>query len=243
MADWNIRPRAIACTLCGKPFAAGDKGHSLLSLAGEEWIREDYCPTCFLQRKGNLISAQTNAWTFVVPTNQKTKATEEVVKRETAEHLLRTLLQRNQPNDVGMIYILAILLERKKQFVERRTTIDEEGHRIRMYEQRSTGDIFSILDPCLRPADVPALQMRIVALLEGKESLDQDVMTSETEIEKDPSLYDSVGNEEGISISERVDDRRLEDENVASKSLPCDMSMEVMHEELLPFEQIDEKRV
>jgi hypothetical protein len=79
--------------------------------------------------------------------------------------------------------------------------------------------------------------------LEGKESLDQDVVTSETEIEKDPSLYDSVGNEEGISILERVDDRRLEDENAASKSLPCDMSMEVMHEELLPFEQIDEKKV
>jgi hypothetical protein len=224
MADWNIRPRAAVCCFCEKPFAVGDKGHSLLSQVGDQWLRQDCCAHCFNVQKAQLSREQANAWSFVVPPSQKVKAAE-VVKRETAEHLLRTLLLRQRPEDVGMIYILSILLERNKQFVERQTFVDDAGHRVRVYEQRATGDIFKILDPGLRPIDVPALQRRIVALIEGTESLD----------ETQPNEVAPTEGRDGDASAPVACVEATACETTASSRVPLDMSMERMHEEALPF--------
>lgn len=253
MADWNIRPRSTICSACGTPFAIGDKGHSLLLLEGEQWIRQDFCLTCFKNQKERFTHNQTNAWTFIVPPPQKHKpTTEDVVKRETAEHLLRTLIQRNRSQDVGMIYILAILLERNKQFVERRTTFDEEGHRVRMYEQRATGDLFTILDPGLQPADVPALQKRIVALLEGTESLEETEPSLEALLPNTPTVESSkempqqtdiVGStsqecvEEAWPLAIPATDSVEVDYKATDAPMPRDMSLERMHEDVLPIQQ------
>lgn len=242
MADWNIRPRSTTCTTCGVSFSVGDKGHSLLHLEGDQWVRQDYCVACFKAYKASSPKTFANAWTFVVSPSQKRKAAVEVVKRETAEHLLRTLVQRQQPEDAGMIYILAVLLERNKQFVERRTALDDEGRRVRVYEQRATGDIFTILDPGLQPADVPALQKRIVALLEGKVSLEEDASepspTSETTTEA-PSADDTLQAADGaeVDVAEGPD----EAVDVTPPALPLDLSMERLHDEELPFDTTEDK--
>lgn len=253
MADWNIRPRSTTCCACGAAFAIGDKGHSLLLLEGEQWVRQDFCSPCFKAQKERFTHNQTNAWTFIVPPPQKHKpTTEDVVKRETAEHLLRTLIQRNRSQDVGMIYILAILLERNKQFIERRTTFDETGHRVRMYEQRATGDLFTILDPGLQPADVPALQKRIVALLEGTESLEEtapsleallpETTTGEStqpivhQTDLAPSTADACV-DDPWPLAKPASERGEEPFTATDAPMPRDMSLERMHEDVLPVQQ------
>lgn len=237
MADWNIRPRATACCTCGTPFAIGDKGHSILLLEGEQWMRQDFCPTCFKAQKERFINNQTNAWTFVVPPQQKSKTTtEDVVKRETAEHLLRALIQRQQDRDIGMIYILSILLERNKQLIERRTTFDDAGRRVRMYEHRATGDVFAILDPGLQPVDVPPLQKRIVALLEGTESLTDEAPTEgmdDLPAVVEPPVVEPLA-EETWPVREAENDASTA--YVATDApMPRDMSLERMHEDVLPM--------
>lgn len=248
MADWNIRPRSTTCSACGAPFAIGDKGHSLLLLEHEQWVRLDFCVACFTAQRERFTRNQANAWTFVVSPQQKHKSTtEEVVKRETAEHLLRTLIQRNRAQDVGMIYILAILLERNKQFVERRTTFDEEGRRVRMYEQRATGDVFAILDPELQPIDVPPLQKRIVALLEGKESLDDTIPSLEALLpaeETSPIIVDvpvaSVEQPmEEIAWPRPAQEVEEGAYGATDAPMPRDMSLERMHEDVLPMQSSD----
>lgn len=167
MADWNIRPRATACCHCKNPFAIGDKGHSLLLPNPQGLERIDLCEACFAAQTQLAPTLRKGAWTFLIPPQKKRNQPPETLQRETADHLLRTLLKRNHLNDRPIIYLLSILLERKKQLIERRTTINAEGLRVRIYEQRGTGDIFTIIDPQIQPIDIPAIQRRIITLLES----------------------------------------------------------------------------
>ncbi len=166
MAEWNIKARATQCTMCAAPFVPGMKGHSLLDPSDEGYQRRDLCDACFKALPKDR-AASSGAWVFTVPKATPQKLKKEPLQKETAEHLLRVLSERDDPADREAIYILAILLERSKQFVERKVTTSPEGHRIRLYEQRSTGDYFSIIDPQLAPEDLPAVQQRVLTLLEG----------------------------------------------------------------------------
>ncbi len=167
MADWNIHPRAALCTSCQTPFVPGMPGHSLLEPTAEGYRRLDLCEACFAQLPKDSARFASGAWTFVVPKAVRPKQKEEPVQRETAEHLLRVLTERGHPADRGVIYVLAILLERNKQFVERQVTTNAEGLPVRLYEQRGSGDLFPIVDPQLTAEDLPAVQQRVLELLEG----------------------------------------------------------------------------
>lgn len=170
MTDWTIQSRATSCCECGAPFRPGEKGHSLIQAEEKETRRRDLCGTCFKTLSKETIAFASAVWTFTVPMRLQSKGREEAVHRETAEELLRKLILRHDPNDCGVIYVLAILLERNKQFIERLVNTDESGRKIRRYEHKPTGDFFSIIDPGLEPADLPAVQQRVIDLLEGRVS-------------------------------------------------------------------------
>ncbi len=178
MADWNIRPRSTQCYHCKKEFKVGDKGHSLLVPTEESFDRQDFCETCFSSKEIVTPSLRSGAWTFVIPQHKQNSTVATPVQHETAEHLLRTLLKRNRKEDCDIIYILSILLERKKQLIERRTAVDDEGRRVRIYEQRGTGDIFNIVDPNIQPIEIPTVQRRIIALLEGPPLEESNIQTA-----------------------------------------------------------------
>lgn len=172
MADWNIKPRSARCSACGKVFEPGGSGHSLLELTEDgTFARRDLCPACFSALPPETLQSLPGAWAFTLANTAKSKTREAPLRKETAEHLLRVLLERNAPADRGVCYVLAILLERSRQFIERRISRAPDGRRIRLYEQRGTGDLFPIEDPGLKPQDLPAIQTRVLALLEGKISL------------------------------------------------------------------------
>ncbi len=167
MADWNLQPRAAACVACGAAFSPGDSGHSLLLREDEAWLRRDLCPACFAALPKGAVQSAVSAWAFAVPKAAKGKVREEPLRRESAERLLRTLMARGDPRDLGAAYVLAILLERGKRFVERSVTTDAAGRRVRLYEQRGTGDLFPVIDPGLKAEDIAAVQRRVLELLEG----------------------------------------------------------------------------
>ena len=168
-ADWNIQPRASHCAACGRAFGPGDTGHSVLTRADDTLCRRDFCSECFA-KEPVPEEPMVSSWAFTVPKRTKNVVREEPLRRETAEELLRRLLERNRPSDAGAVYVLAVLMERGRQFVERSTEIDADGQRIRLYEQRGTGDIFPIPDPNLSTADLPAVQQRVIDLLEGRDA-------------------------------------------------------------------------
>ncbi len=165
MADWNIKSRSTHCTACQKPFTAGMKGHSLLEPIDEGYRRHDLCEACFKSLPKTTDRLTSGAWAFTISTSPRTKVKEEPVKKEGAEQLLRFLSERGRPKDRGILYVLAILLERSKQLIERQVDTQADGLRVRCYEHRASGDLFSIVDPGLTAEDLPRIQKRVTGLL------------------------------------------------------------------------------
>lgn len=176
MADWNIRPRALQCSNCGTDFPPKSKGHTLLHTTPEGHLRKDLCEGCYNALDRATLGITSAEWPFTVPeTPTKLSGKAAPVQKETAIQLLRKLVIRDAEKDIEAIYVLAILLERSKQFIERDVQHTTDGKTLRHYEFRPTGELFTIKAPNIRPDDLPFVQQRVINLLEGRERILQTV--------------------------------------------------------------------
>jgi len=87
------------------------------------------------------------------------------IQRETAESLLRKLIERNDPHYIAAAYILAVMLERKR-LLKVKEQLVRDGQRVFIYEQPLTGDVFTITDPGLRLDQLDEVQRDVSQLLE-----------------------------------------------------------------------------
>lgn len=165
MNEWNIQSRAAACEACHQPFADKQPLHTLLFDERAELHRMDICQACWQnqfsegarERKGFISHWQT---VFVAP-----QAVAEPIQKDTAETLLRKLIEQNDPQHAPAGFILAVMLERKR-ILKVKEQIAREGRRVFVYEQPRTGDIFTIADPDLRLDQLEQVQRDVAHLLE-----------------------------------------------------------------------------
>lgn len=187
MTEWNLRSRSHHCCQCAKDFTVGEACYSsvagfsseivqtlfaekLAAQAAEgkavknpEYVRLDFCETCWKTRIGVDWVSQ---WKrpYVAPEVTVT----EPLPRETAESLLRKLMEGDHAlENVAVIFVLAVILERKKILLERQVRRQDDGSLIRLYEHRKSGEIFLITDPQLQMDQIPSVQARVEALLAG----------------------------------------------------------------------------
>lgn len=167
MTDWNFQSRAHACHACAKPFANHQAYHTLLAFERHELARQDVCEACWTaqfaegakDRKG-FISHWVGEYLAPPP------AAPEAIQKETAETLLRKLMEKNDPQYRAAAYILAVMLERKK-ILKVKAQLKEDGVRVFIYEQPKTGDVFTVPDPELQLTQLEAVQRQVAALMEG----------------------------------------------------------------------------
>jgi hypothetical protein len=166
MNDWNIQSRAAACEACGKPFADREAFHTLLFDERSEFLRRsDVCEACWQsqfsdgarERKG-FISHWQSIYEAPAPVV-------DAIEKDTAEILLRKLIEQNDPRYAPAGYILAIMLERKRVLKVKEEVV-RDGKRLFIYEQPKTGDVFAIADPALRLDQLEEVQRDVAALLE-----------------------------------------------------------------------------
>ena len=166
MNEWNIQARASACESCAQPFADRQTLHTLLFDEHAENLRRmDVCEACWQgqfsdgarQRKG-FISHWQSVYAAPAPPVDP-------IQRETAETLLRKLIEQNDPRHAPAMFILAVMLERKRVFKVKEQIV-REGRRVFIYEQPRTGDLFTIADPGLRLDQLEQVQCDVAALLE-----------------------------------------------------------------------------
>jgi hypothetical protein len=89
----------------------------------------------------------------------------DAIQKETAETILRKLIEQNDPRYAPAAFILAVMLERKR-ILKVKEQIVREGKRVFIYEQAGTGDVFTIADPNLRLDQLEEVQRDVAALLE-----------------------------------------------------------------------------
>ena len=89
----------------------------------------------------------------------------DAIQKETAETVLRKLIEQNDPRYAPAAFILAVMLERKR-ILKVKEQIVRDGQRVFVYEQPKTGDIFTIADPGLHLDQLEAVQRDVAKLLE-----------------------------------------------------------------------------
>jgi hypothetical protein len=163
--EWNIQSRAFACQSCEKAFVDKQPFHTLLFEEKQQYLRLDICPECWEgqyrdganDRKGFISQWQ---GIFQAPP----AAPPDAILKESAESLLRKLIETNDPKHGPVCYILAVMLERKRVF-KVKDQIQGEGGRVFIYELAKTGDVFTIADPNLQLNQLEEVQRNTANLL------------------------------------------------------------------------------
>jgi hypothetical protein len=164
ITEWNIQSRGHGCEVCGRQFADKESYHTLLVDEKSEFRRSDVCATCWpakfadAQSLPGLISHWQGVYEAPPPVT-------EAIQKETAETLLRKLIEQNDPAHAPAGYILAVMLERKR-ILKVKEQIMRDGQRIFIYEHPKTGDVFTIADPDLHLDQLEVVQRDVAALLE-----------------------------------------------------------------------------
>ena len=166
MMEWNIQSRAEACRMCGRPFVDHQAYHTMLLDEGTGYVRHDSCEGCWRELSDEGKSDRrgfVSHWRgeFEVPPPRP-----EPIRRETAETLLRKLLEFNDPRHGPACFILAVMLERKR-ILKVREELHQHGRRVFIYEQPGTGDVFTITDPALQLGQLDEVQRDVARLLES----------------------------------------------------------------------------
>jgi hypothetical protein len=130
---------------------------------GPELQRSDICDACW-QKQGAARDQKgfISHWQGVY---HAPPPVVDAIQKETAETILRKLVEQNDPKDIPAGYILAVMLERKR-ILKVKEQFQRDGRRVFVYEQPRTGDVFTIIDPGLRLDQLEQVQHDVAALLE-----------------------------------------------------------------------------
>ncbi|HWB03187.1 MAG TPA: hypothetical protein VG796_09200 [Verrucomicrobiales bacterium] len=161
--NWNIRSRSHTCLQTGDAFADGETFYTALfeDPQTDELVRRDYSVTAWESLKDELHPFSFWKSIYEAP---RTEAKVEVVEKESAEGLLRRLIEEDTAGTENTRYILAIMLERKKILKHTATRETEEANFL-IYEHPKSGEVYIIRDPELRLDQVEGVQREVSLLL------------------------------------------------------------------------------
>src|ERR1035438_3761248 len=110
MNEWNIQSRAHACEACSQPFADQQAYRTILFEDGKELRRSDICEPC-AQKAGDARtrSGFISQWQGIYEAPPAHPV--EAIQKETAETVLRKLIEQNEPRYAPAAYILAVMLD------------------------------------------------------------------------------------------------------------------------------------
>ncbi len=155
--EWNIQSRAPACQECGERFIDQQPCHTLLRFDPNGYQRTDLCESCFLKHPcaDPIHSSWKGVYQAPPPPTNKT------ARKEDVETLLRRLVEEQDPENIPMIFVLAVMLERKRILVERAVHTGSDGSRQYVYEHRKSGDTFFVTDPNLQLDHIDGLEEQV----------------------------------------------------------------------------------
>jgi len=165
MNEWNIQSRAHACEACHQPFADKQAYHTLLFDEKQGLRRSDVCEPCWQKHLATNSASQAAFISHWQGIYQVPPPVVEAIQKETAETLLRKLIEQNDPQHAPAAFILAVMLERKR-LLKVKETLQRDGRRIFVYEHPGQGDVFTIADPDLHLDQLEQVQKDVAALLE-----------------------------------------------------------------------------
>ena len=161
--NWHIRSRAASCSATERPFEEGETFYTAIYFDPDlnEYARRDICADAWPQERQQRkpIASWRNVYEPVVR-----EVNPEIAPKESALALLQRFIEDGDPKTENARYILALMLERKRQLSQ---TAEKEvdGNKMLFYENKKTGEIFIVRDPELKLDEVAEIQEEVATIL------------------------------------------------------------------------------
>ncbi len=168
--EWSIQSRGNVCHACQRAFNDKEECISALFPDPPGFLRMDFCLSCWADKE-HTEPQPFSYWKTIF--RLPPEAPPEPLRKETAESLLRRILEEDDPQQIPVMYILALMLERKKILVEKDVTIDTDETVRRIYEHRKTGEVFVVTDPRLQLDSLESVQQQVADML-GNNTVPED---------------------------------------------------------------------
>jgi hypothetical protein len=163
VSQYKITSRSRECAVSSKPFEAGQRVVSVISLNGDTFERRD-----LLEEHFEATDDVYSYWVSTVPESKERRKLDLGLARE----FLRTVLREQDPKREGLAYALTLLLARKRRVkTESRRTAAGEVLVIRMPGDEED-EAFELRVPRLEEEEVVRIQEELSLLLEGSLAAD-----------------------------------------------------------------------
>lgn len=162
---WHLRTRSRECAATGTPFTEGQPIVTAIfpDPQSSGYLRKDFSETAWNERADDGDQPFSSWRTKFRPSSVQEEDSRAVTK-QSAEELLRTLVEEDQEHTENTRYILAVMLERQKLLRETDTQ-PTSGGILRIYEHRKTGEVYIVKDPNIPLDQVEKIQEEVFALL------------------------------------------------------------------------------
>jgi hypothetical protein len=169
--SWNISPRSNECSKTKQSFQDGELFYAAIfkDNKSETYSRLDFSIKAWDELLNNkdkedLFSFWRSKFEEEAPTQAK-----EVVAKESAESMLRRLIDENEEKSENARYILAAMLERKK--ILKSVDVKEDANsKMLFYEHYKSGEAFIVRDPLLNLSELDAIQEEVSGWLRSNEN-------------------------------------------------------------------------
>ena len=190
--SWHVRNRSRECNITQTPFTEDQPIVTALFPDPESsgYVRKDFCESAWAERSPE-DEAPFSYWRTKFQSTI-TNENQPVVTKQSAEELLKQLVEDDLEHTENTRYILAVMLERQKILRETDTQPTTNGI-LRIYEHRKTGEIFIVKDPNIPLDEVERIQLEVMELLSPQKSIipeEPSEMTSAEESEPKPAEGD-----------------------------------------------------
>ena len=167
--DWKIRSTNARCEITEEPFVDKQPFYTCIfdDPESDGFLRKDFSVESWNKVKKTIDPAPFSFWksTYHAPVSDDVKETH---VDTSAEGMLRRFIDEDDQKTENARYILALMLERKKEFVQTDAQETEE-RRLLFYEQAGTGDVFIVADPGLKLDEIEVVQREVADLLLAEE--------------------------------------------------------------------------
>ena len=165
--NWDIKECSPECSACGEAFGDKEDYMSELCVVEEGYDRSDFCKQCYDARNDEPRQARLSQWRGVFSICHDRP--EDILEKASAESLLRKYMNSGDESKGNVIFVLAVMLERKKVLVERDIQDRNDGTTLIVFEHRTTRETFVVPDPQIDLDQLESVQAEVSAMLGGND--------------------------------------------------------------------------
>ena len=162
--EYNITKTGGLCTGCEKQLEPGEEYTATVRETDEEFLREDFCDSCW-QQQAEDIPGRFGVWKTKVPLPKEKKKV--FVDDELLVNFFHRLDGTEDEDRINFRFVLALVLMRKK-VLNYEGNRQEQGREVWLMRAKGSSDTYEVVDPHLDEEKIAQVIENLGQILEGE---------------------------------------------------------------------------